>query len=203
MDKSLNKTETSSNINISTIKKIPYDIKMFSALAITGILVKIFFGNVSDELATSAIAGYSFSLFSLFGLMISGFALAYRGQMLGSIKDFLIELYKNSFPTILLSVILGILIYENIAFFDNINSGKLADEYYQFSSVSSFLVLIQIGITIYYFIDKIDAINDKQHGGIYNALATQLIYVLAILSIINLFISGLLYVILKYFSTDG
>ena len=199
MDKSTNQISN----NQPSIKKIPYDIKMFSALAITGVLVKILFGNVSDELATSAIAGYSFSLFALFGLMISGFALAYREQMVGSIKDFLIELYKNLFPTILLSIILGALIYQNIYFFENINSGKVADEYYQFSSVSSILILIQISITIYYFLDKIQAVFDKKEGGLFNAFANQLMYILAIIAILNIFISGLLYVILKYFSTDG
>jgi len=199
MDKSTNQISN----NQPSVKKIPYDIKMFSALAITGVLVKILFGNVSDELATSAIAGYSFSLFALFGLMISGFALAYREQMVGSIKDFLIELYKNSFPTILLSIILGALIYQNIYFFENINSGKVADEYYQFSSVSSILILIQIAITIYYFLDKIQAVFDKKEGGLFNAFANQLMYILAIVAILNIFISGLLYVILKYFSTDG
>ena len=185
------------------IKKIPYDIKIFSTLAIVGILVKIFFGNVSGELATASITGYSFSLFALFGLMVSGFALAYREQIVGSLKDFLIELYKNSFPTILISVILGILIYENITFYNIINEGKVADEYYQFSSVSSILILIQIIITLYYFLDKIESLHDKQHSGVFNALASQLIYILAILAILNLFIVGLLYVILKYFSTDG
>ena len=185
------------------LKKIPYDIKIFSTLAIVGILVKIFFGNASGELATASITGYSFSLFALFGLMISGFALAYREQLVGSIKDFLIELYKNSFPTILISIILGILIYENITFYNIINEGKVADEFYQFSGVSSFLVLIQIGITLYYFLDKIEGLQDKQNNGIFNAIANQLIYILAILAILNLFIVGLLYVILKYFSTDG
>ena len=192
-----------SSAKSTPIKKIPYDIKIFSTLAIAGVLVKMFFGNASGELATASITGYSFSLFALFGLMVSGFALAYREQMVGTIKDFLIELYKNSFPTILISVILGILIYENITFYDIINEGKVADEYYQFSGVSSFLILIQIGITLYYFLDKIESLHDKQHSGIFNAIATQIVYILSILAILNLFIVGLLYVILKYFSTDG
>ena len=184
-------------------KKIPYDIKIFSALAITGILVKILFGNLSDEFATATITGYSFTLFALLGLMISAFALAYREQMVGTIKNFILELFRNSLPTILLAVIISIVIYENVTFFDIINDGKVADEFYQFSRVSSFLILIQITITIYYFLDKIKGVYQKENKGIFNAMATQLMYILSILSILNLFIIGLIHVILRYFSTDG
>ena len=67
-------------------------------------------------------------------------------------------------------------------------------------------MLVQFVIIIKYLIDLLLGQQKKDEGkssGLMNALAGELSSVVWVLSIINISIVGILYVILKYFSTDG
>ena len=56
------------------IKRLPYDVKIFSFLCILGILVRMIFAKVPNDYATATVYGYSFSILALFGLLVSSFA---------------------------------------------------------------------------------------------------------------------------------
>ncbi len=62
------------------IKRIPYDVKIFSFLCILGILVRIIFARTANEYATATVYGYGFSILALFGLIISSFAISYKDK---------------------------------------------------------------------------------------------------------------------------
>jgi hypothetical protein len=67
-------------------------------------------------------------------------------------------------------------------------------------------MLLQFVIIIKYLIDILMGQQKKDEGkssGVMNALAGELSSFIWVLSIINISIVGILYVILKYFSTDG
>ena len=186
------------------IKRIPYDVKIFSFLCILGILVRIIFARTANEYATATVYGYGFSILALLGLIIGSFAISYKDQFSQGIIGFFKVILKNAMPAILITVIISLVLFQNVSFYDQINKGNVADEYYQFSGVSSFLILIQVCLVISYLMDTLSAArNTGKKEDIMTALVSEMSSLILILSVINLGIIGILQVILKYFSTNG
>ena len=124
-------TSTATNIT-SRIGKIGYDIRIFSFLAVMGILIRMIFAEKSKDYATATMYGYSASILALLGLMVSSFATSYKDQMSQGIMGFFKVLLKNAIPVILITSIISLVLFQNISFYDQINKGHVADEYYQF-----------------------------------------------------------------------
>ena len=186
------------------IKRIPYDVKIFSFLCILGILVRIIFARTANEYATATVYGYGFSILALLGLLVGSFAISYKDQFSQGIMGFFKVIFKNAIPVLLIISIIAMILFQNVSFYDQINKGKVADEYYQFSGVSSFLILIQACLVISYLMDTLGGEqNTGNKGGIMTALASEMNSIILILSIANIGIIGILQIILKYFSTDG
>lgn len=211
-----NASTTSSDDTVSdfvAVKRLPYDIQIFSLLCIIGILVQVFFGQApkffgqsSNDYATATVYGYGFCLLSLFGLLISSFAISSRDSTSQGFSGFINVVLKNAMPLIVTVIVVALILTLNIIYYAQLNSGSVADEYYQFSNMSSFFMLVQFVIIIKYLIDLLLGKQRKDEGkssGLMNALAGELSSVVWVLSIINISIVGILYVILKYFSTDG
>ena len=97
----------------------------------------------------------------------------------------------GSLPSVLTFGVVTYIIILNSIFKENIIKGRLANEYFTYSSFSSFLILIQVGLLIKYITD-ISNNRDSQVGPV--------IYVF---SILNIMILGVMNVILRFFSTDG
>ena len=122
------------------------------------------------------------------------------------IMGFLKKLFKNALPILLSIIIIALIIIQNVSFYKQINSGRVADEYYQFSGVSSFLILVQSIFVINYLMDILSGARNKgdvEKSGIMVALASEMNSIILIISVMNIGIIGILQVILKYFSTDG
>ena len=101
--------------------------------------------------------------------------------------------------------IISLVLAQNIYYFNKINDGKVAPQYYQFSGILSFLILVQVCLNINFLMDTLKGLNttstDKKD--IFNALASQINVIVLILSIVNVAFIGMLQVILEFFSTDG
>jgi hypothetical protein len=205
MLKSTSTSESNNQLPVP-IKRIPYDIKIFSFLCIMGILVKIIFGQTSSDYAKATVWGYGFSILALFGLLISAFGMFNKNNNNTGIMGFLKKLFKNALPILLSIIIISLIIIQNVSFYKQINSGRVADEYYQFSGVSSFLILVQSIFVINYLMDILSGARNKgdvEKSGIMVALASEMNSIILIISVMNIGIIGILQVILKYFSTDG
>ena len=206
--------ESSNKVLPMPIKRLPYDIKIFSFLCIMGIIVKIIFGQTSNDYAKATVWGYGFSILALFGLLISSYVIFNKmqsgndgnnGSMNAALKVLKI-LFKDALPVTLIIAIVSIIIVQNVSFYKQINNGRVADEYYQFSGVSSFLILVQTGLVISYMMDILSEKKNKgdpEKVGIMAALASELNSIILILSVMNVGIIGILQVVLKFFSTDG
>ena len=206
--------ESSNKVLPMPIKRLPYDIKIFSFLCIMGIIVKIIFGQTSNDYAKATVWGYGFSILALFGLLISSYGIFNKmqsgndgnnGSMNAALKVLKI-LFKDALPVTLIIAIVSIIIVQNVSFYKQINNGRVADEYYQFSGVSSFLILVQTGLVISYMTDILSEKKNKgdpEKVGIMAALASELNSIILILSVMNVGIIGILQVVLKFFSTDG
>jgi len=194
------------------IERLPYDIKIFSFLCIMGIIVKIIFGQTSNDYAKATVWGYGFSILALFGLLISSYGIFNKMSSnngdtgMNAIMGVLKILFKDALPITLIIAIVSIIIAQNVTFYKQINSGRVADEYYQFSGVSSFLILVQTALVVNYMMDILSEKKNKgdaEKAGIMAALASELNSIILILSVMNIGIIGILQVVLKFFSTDG
>jgi hypothetical protein len=199
-----NDISNTSESSIPTINRIPYDIKIFSFLCIMGVLVRMIFANQNDY-ATATIWGYGFSILALFGLIISSFAMSSKTQITQGISGFLKVIVTNALPIIFTLIIISLILAQNITFYDHINSGKVAPQYYQFSSVSGFLILVQVCLVIKFLMDTLKSkeVVDKNASTMLLTLASELNSIILILTAANIGFVGILQVILKYFSTDG
>jgi hypothetical protein len=199
-----NDISNTSESSIPTIKRIPYDIKIFSFLCIMGVLVRMIFANQNDY-ATATIWGYGFSILALFGLIISSFAISSKIQLSQGISGFFNIIMTNALPIIFTLIIISLILVQNITFYDHINNGKVAPQYYQFSGVSGFLILVQVCLVIKFLMDTLKSkeIVDKNASTMLLTLASELNSIILILTAANIGFVGILQVILKYFSTDG
>jgi|TARA_B110000967_G_C18861707_1_gene550339 hypothetical protein len=188
------------------INRLPYDVKIFSFLAVMGILIRMIFAEKSKDYATATVYGYSCSLLALLGLLVSSVAISYKNpEAKGAIGFFRIVL-KSAMPVILIAIVIGLLLYQNMYFYKQINDGLVSTEYYTWSAMSSSFILIQIVAAIFYMTDmskKENANNDVKKSSILASLASELSSFILILTVLNIGITGLLQVILKFFSTDG
>lgn len=188
------------------INRLPYDVKIFSFLAVMGILIRMIFAEKSKDYATATVYGYSCSLLALLGLLVSSVAISYKNpEAKGAIGFFRIVL-KSAMPVILIAIVIGLLLYQNMYFYKQINDGLVSTEYYTWSAMSSSFILIQIVAAIFYMTDmskKENANNDVKKSSILASLASELSSFILILTVLNIGITSLLQVILKFFSTDG
>jgi hypothetical protein len=185
----------------STLKSLPYDVKIFSFLCLLGVIIKVLFGGLSKEYATTTVYGYSFSLFALICLMVSNFALNYKKTpKANGLLAFAKSVFSQSFPSLLVGILLSLTVYQNIAFYSQINSEKVPEEFFQFSGVSSFLIMVQIALVINYVFNKAKGISAQDSSSF---LFKQINSIVSVLFITTIFIIGILEVILKFFTTDG
>ena len=198
-----NTNNINNNDSKMPIKRLPYDIKIFSFLCILGLLIKVIFGNASKDYATATIYGYSFSLFALMCLVVSSFAITQKQQFNQTTLSFLKNVIGGCVPLILVASIICLIVYQNIAFYNQINDGKVPDEYYQYSGISSFLIIIPVCLVIQYLIDVYKGSTHNKNSEMMTILSSEIYNIIMILCVINLFFVGILQIILKYFSTDG
>ena len=76
------------------IKRVPYDVKIFSFMCILGILVRIIFARTANEYATATVYGYGFSILALLGLLVGSFAISYKDQFSQGIMGFFKVIFK-------------------------------------------------------------------------------------------------------------
>lgn len=177
-----------------------YLINNFMAFAIVGVIIKLFFqSNTTTDgtsgPANSSIWGYGVVALSIFSIMFLSFALA--SNMVNLEKNlfgFIKALFSSSFPAMITLLIIIWLIVLNVVYFKRINQGKLSNEYNQFSTISTVLLIIQLIVLFMFLKEQVSAnpAGSKTKG-----------YVVYAITFINIIYIGMMNIILKYFSTDG
>lgn len=194
------------NTNSITIRRLPYDIKIFSIMCILGVVIRGIFMMIGNEIALSTIWSYGFSILALCGLLASSFALSSRNKESVSLMGFFKLILSNALPVILIICILSLILYQNIRFYNQINEKKIPDEYFMYSKLTSFLILIQIIIVIKYLMDVLagtNSNNSPNKSNMMHLLAGELYNISFIFTILNLGFVAILQVILQFFSTGG
>lgn len=97
----------------------------------------------------------------------------------------------GSLPSLLTLGIITYIIILSTIHKENLISGRVANQYYTYSSFSSILVLMQVGLLIKYMTNMSNNKDSSVHHVIY------------VFSVINIMILGIIQIILQFFSTDG
>lgn len=188
-----------------------YDTKIFTGLALSGVLVKLFMGqNTSDSgdsgPANAAIWGYGIVGASLLGLWFSTFYLVNKETMNKSIWQIISIITALSMPVILVLGSIAWLLSLNIIYKSRINKGLVSSDYSKFSGISTFLLILQLIITFSYLNDKnksIQTTGSSTMSKIYQIMSSQIALVSYLFAIINYVVLAIMLISLKYLSTDG
>jgi len=191
-----------------------YVINSMLLVSIVGMCIKIFFGNNTSidgtyGRANATIYGYGIVAFAVLTVMFVSFAIHDRIARIenktgiAGIFDFIKSFINSSAPSILTIMILGWIITLNILYYERINKGKVATEYYQLSAGTSFLFLFQI-ICLFQYLKLYINIKTRKNGNDNDAQTqNRIAFATYFISIINLIVAGMMTIILTFFSTDG
>jgi hypothetical protein len=188
-----------------------YDINNLVLFAFVGIIIKIFLssGTTDDGSrgpASAAIWGYGVIAASVLGIMFITIAMASQMSKLSENSlGFVKSLLLHSLPPMLMLAILTWLITINAEYFKRINEGDVATEYSTYSNLSTFMVMIQLGVLYKYLVDEllIGKGGPTNKTLLIQALRSRMASVTYLLTIGNLMVLSVMTIILKYFSTDG
>ena len=183
-----------------------YDINNMIGFVIVGILIKLFFGTQTEDgssgPASAAIWGYGVASLAILSLLVISFGLASdianieKYDVFGFIK----ALLKYSLPSLLTLIVLLWLITVNVIFFKRINQGKVAGEYYTYSTLTTIIVIAQI-ITLFKYLT--DYLGGRPLSLDKQVSADRMSYVTYFLTFLNVIFIGIMTIVLEFFSTDG
>ena len=191
-----------------------YIINAMLLFAIIGMSIKIFFGNNTSQdgsygRANSTIWGYGIVAFSILVIMFISFTLhdkiariENKGVM--GIFKFLKSFLTSSGPSILTVLILLWIVTLNTQFYNRINKGQVATEYFQLSAGTSFLFIFQI-ICVFQYLKIFISIKTQTAEDPADASLnlSRLSFAVYFITIINLIVTGMMTIMLHFFSTDG
>ena len=173
-------------------------------LCIVGFVIKFFFSQPASENgetgpASSTIWGYGIAAIAVFFLTFINFALLNKGDndYKGKTAKFAGSFITGTLPSIFTLILLIYMIWLNFQYFTKINSGKVADDFYNMSKMSNVLLVFQI-LTLFKYMRTIK--KSSENLSVYGTNDSTIIYLLTILNIVFIII---LNIILEFFSTDG
>ena len=181
--------------------------------AIMGMCIKVFFGNVTSTdgtygRANATIWGYGLVSIAILVVMFINYAVhdkiaRIEKKGIPGIIDFLKSFLSSSLPSVFTVIILLWIVTINAFYYTRINQGAVAAEFYQLSAGTSMLFLVQI-ICIFQLIKLYIAIKtgtskDKDASVTQSRISIATYFIVAI----NLVVTGMMTVILQFFSTDG
>lgn len=192
-------------------KSLGYDINNLVLFAFVGIIIKLFMGSINTDdgsrgPASAAIWGYGVIAASVLGIMFITFAMATQMTKLSENSlGFVISMLLHSLPPLLMLGVLTWLITINAEYFKRINEGDVAKEYSTYSNLSTFMVMIQLGVLYKYMVDEllIGKGGPTNKTMLFEALKSKMASVTYLLTLGNLIVASVMTIILKYFSTDG
>jgi hypothetical protein len=169
---------------------------VYKALMITSIISFIISILSSGDVSLGAeISGYCLLLLSIIMItfiVITKYTTNFKGQI--NIESIL-STSLISGPFILIFAITGFILYSIIYYKNRIINGQVSSDYYTFNSWCIIILLIQI----FYLYNNLNNSDFELNG----KLSSITISILYLMSVILSIMSIILFVILKYYQTDG
>ena len=182
-----------------------YSLTNLLVICIVGLVIKLFFSestSVNGETgpASSTMWGYGISALAIFFMAFINYGLfANQTNINENSLNFFGGFLHSTLPSFLTLMLLMYLIFLNFKYFKRINQGKVADEYYDMSKMSTVLIFFQI-FTLFKYIHSMHHSRNKKEDIAETASSNGSI--LYLLSLINVIFIIILNIILQYFSTD-
>lgn len=189
-----------------------YDINAMGLIGLSGLLIKVFLNEKPsiDGLrgpATASVWGYGVTAGAVITTMFITFALVSKMSPIAdkNSMSFVASLFSHSLPSILLLGVLIWLITINTIYYKRINKDEVANEFYSYSGVSTFLVIIQSVILFKYITDELrfSSESDTFQKVIEKSLSSKLASITYVITMGNLILASIMTIILAFFSTDG
>jgi len=185
-----------------------YTLTNLVVICIIGLVIKLFFGSSTTKdgesgPASSTIWGYGISALAIFFMAFINYSLFSNSTKINdSSLAFLGGFMHSTVPAFLTLIILMYLIYLNFTYFKRINQGRVAQEYYDMSKMSTVLIFFQI-FTMFKYINTMHNIKKSTDDNDIADTAASEGSIIYLLSLINIIFILILNIILEYFSTDG
>ena len=176
--------------------------------------MKDWYAGIYKALIMTSVIGFIISFFSKgeisYGSMIASYSVLILGVMMILLILFtkLFEVTQNqttfqiiwtifmtSGPFLLMLGVIGFVLYLIIKYKDPINDNHISKSYHTFSNITIILLLLQIYMVYNNIITKEFEVNGKM-----SKVTSSIIYLLGLLTAIC---SMIMYIILKFFRTDG
>lgn len=141
------------------------------------------------------LAGYSILIFGIMMILITLFNNVLKTSANGSNSQLLYTIFMTSGPFILMLGVIAFVLYLLITYYNKISEGQVASGYISFSNVIVMLLLLQVYL-VYKNIDN----ESFESSGKISKVTSSILYLLGLLTTIC---SINLYIILKYYTTDG
>ena len=169
---------------------------IYKACIIASIIAFIigFFSQKQTSLG-AYIAGYSVLTFGIMMILIILFNEVFKTTERGTTFQIFASLFITSGPFLLLFGIIAFILYLLITYYTKISEGIVSPSYNSFSNIIIMLLLLQV----YLIYSNITTVQFETTGKI-SRVTTSFMYLLSILTYIC---TATLYIILKYYSTDG
>lgn len=181
-----------------------YVLNTMSMLIFVGSIIKLYFGTDTTQTGTngpasSAICGFGLMAIAVFILLFLNVSLAVSAlQLNANTMEFVKQMLTHSSPAIFTFIVLIAHISLNTTYYAEINKGNVPDEFNQFSTLSTIMVIFQTIALVKYLQDYVTAQNDPKV-----VASESIVGVCAVLSMLNLIFVSIMKTIMTYFVTDG
>jgi len=200
---------------MSSTTNTEYDIHNMIGFSTVGILIKLFFGSQTEDgssgPASASIWGYGVVVLAIISILVIFISLASKITSIENydVFTFLKTLVKYTLPSLLTLIVLIWLITVNVIYFKRINQGRVANEYYSYSTITTLIVIFQIIALFKYLTDNLSTINSQISRDVasgnnsFNISNDKMAYVTYFLTFLNFLFIGIMTIVLEFFSTDG
>jgi len=168
--------------------------KAFIITSIISFLISIFSGGKTSY--NSLISGYSSLTLGLMMILTIIITKILELNSKVSNKELLIIILMSLGPFLLMLTIVGFILYLIIFYKDPILENHVSNSYYTFSNITITILLIQI------YIIYSNILNTKEfiESGKISRILSSVMYLFCVLT---LYSTMIIYIVLKYFRTDG
>jgi lysylphosphatidylglycerol synthetase-like protein (DUF2156 family) len=161
--------------------------------SVIGFLISFFSqGTISYG---SMLAGYSVLVLGIMMILLILFTQILKVTQNDSAFQIIWTIFMTSGPFLLMLSIIGFVLYLLIKYKDPINDNHISHSYHTFSNITIILLLLQI-----YMVYTNIATKEFEVSGKMSKVTSSIIYLLGVLTGIC---SMIMYIILKFFRTDG
>lgn len=167
--------------------------KGFIVAGLVSFIVGFFTQGITS--LNSYIAGYSILILAIAMMLIIIFNNILKVTESSSTLQTISSILMSSGPFLLMLAVISLVLYLIVKYKNNIIENHVSSGYYSFSNITALLIFIQL------YVIYTNIFTDKfQNTGKIEKVTSSIIYLLGVLSSMTV---AILYIILKYYTTDG